>query len=163
MTWFDWAIIAIIVLSFFVGLVRGLVRELFALIGWIAALVLAATFGQTVGGWLPAAMPGGVLRTIAGFVIVFAGVLLASGLLGVVFGGLVRAAGLGAGDRVLGGVFGIARGAFVLVIGALAVGMTPIAKEPFWRNAVLAGPLERFALELKPYLPDALRQRLSFP
>ena len=58
MTWFDYALIAVVGLSALVGIWRGLVREVFALAGWIAAIVVAMLFA----GDAAQLMPGGLRR-----------------------------------------------------------------------------------------------------
>jgi membrane protein required for colicin V production len=49
----------------------------------------------------------------------------------------------------------------VLVVVLLA-GLTPLPREPFWREAALSGPFETAALALRPYLPVGLMQRLKY-
>jgi membrane protein required for colicin V production len=48
------------------------------------------------------------------------------------------------------------------VVLALAAGLTALPRERFWREARLSAPLETAALAAKPYLPDALSQRVHY-
>jgi membrane protein required for colicin V production len=70
--------------------------------------------------------------------------------------------GLSLADRTLGAVFGIARGALILVVLVLAAGLTALPRERFWREAKLAAPLETAAIAVKPYLPRAVADRVRY-
>ena len=75
---------------------------------------------------------------------------------------MIRAIGLGFMDRMLGAIFGVARGLIVVVIFALVAGVTALPKQDWWQNSVLGLPLADAALSLKPYLPRAWADRLDF-
>ena len=49
----------------------------------------------------------------------------------------VKAIGLGFVDRLLGAVFGAARGLAVVVLFALVAGVTTLPKQDWWQNAML--------------------------
>jgi membrane protein required for colicin V production len=49
----------------------------------------------------------------------------------------------------------------VLVVVFLG-GLTPLPREPFWRDALLSGPFETGVLALRPYLPASLRADLKY-
>ena len=65
-------------------------------------------------------------------------------------------------DRLLGAIFGVARGLIVVVIFALVAGVTALPKQDWWQNSTLGLPLADAALSLKPYLPKAWADRLDF-
>ena len=161
MTWFDYGVFAVLGFSFLVGVLRGLVRELVSLVGWVAAFVLATVYSGQVARWMPDSL-GPLLAGLLAFLAVFAGVLLATGLLGLILSLLVRAAGLGVVDRMLGSMFGTARGALIVLVGVLLGGLTSLPSEPFWRQAVLSGPLETAVLALRPFLPEGLGSRIKY-
>jgi len=79
-----------------------------------------------------------------------------------VVSGLVKSAGLAAEDRILGGVFGLARGALIVLVLVLLAGLTSLPKRPVWRDAVLSPPLEALALSVKIWLPGDLSRRISY-
>lgn len=162
MTWFDYAVIAVLALSVLIGIWRGFVREVFALGGWVAAFVAAMLFAGEAGALLPAAWGTPFARSVGAGVVIFLAVLIACAYAGMLFARVVRAAGLGLADRTLGGVFGFARGALISVLSVLAAGLTALPKEPFWREATLSGPLETTVVALKPYLPAPLAARVRY-
>ncbi len=60
-TSFDYAVMAVIGLSALRGMWRGLLAEVFGLIGWIAALLIAGRFVGVVVPYIPDYWPGGAL------------------------------------------------------------------------------------------------------
>jgi membrane protein required for colicin V production len=93
---------------------------------------------------------------------VFIAVLLAMSLLALLISKLVKGAGLGVEDRLLGGVFGLARGVLVVTVLVLAAGLTALPRQPEWRAAVLSGPFEALAGQVKSWLPVRLAQRITY-
>jgi membrane protein required for colicin V production len=89
-------------------------------------------------------------------------VLLVGWIVNMALSSAVRASGLAPADRALGSLFGLVRGlVFVLAI-VLLGGLTPLPRQPFWRDALLSGPFETAALALRPYLPARLGQHLKY-
>jgi len=162
MTWFDYAVIAVLAVSVLIGVWRGFVREVFALGGWVAAFVAAMVFAGEAGELLPASSATPFVRSAAAGVVIFVVVLIACSIAGILLAKVFRVAGLGLADRTLGGAFGFARGALILLISVLAAGLTALPKEPFWREAALSGPLETSVVALKPYLPAPLAARVRY-
>ena len=162
MTWFDYALIAVVGLSALIGIWRGLVREVFALAGWIAAIAVALLFAGEAARLIPPGFANPLARTVIAFTVLFIVILVVVSIAGLLFTKAVRAVGLGFADRTLGGVFGFARGALILLVIALAAGLTAVSKEPFWREAMLAPPLETAAIAVKPYLPPALADKVRY-
>jgi membrane protein required for colicin V production len=162
MTWFDWIVIGAIGFSALLGLWNGFIREVLALVGWVAAGVCAALFGSEVAAMLPAVVPGPGFRLMLGVVLVFIGVRFAVGIVAVIVARIAKAAGIGIGDRMLGGLFGAARGVVVLLLAVLIAGLTPLPQDPGWRDAIFANPMVQLALMAKPYLPHELAERIQF-
>lgn len=159
---FDVAVLAIIALSVVLGLWRGVAGELLALAAWVAAFLAARQFGQAAGGLFATWFADGAVRTAAGMAAVFAGVLVVFALGRFIVSLLLRAVGLGLLDRLLGGVFGIVRGVFVALAAVLVGGMTSLPKEPWWRDAWLAPPLETAVIAVKPWLPPEVAKRIRY-
>jgi membrane protein required for colicin V production len=161
MTWFDYATLAIVGLSVLLAMFRGVVREIAALAGWAAAVVLSGLFAQQLAQWLPVALSP-VLRAVTAYLVIFLCVLLLSGLAGTLLARLFRAAGLGFTDRAVGAVFGLARGVLIVFVAVMLAGLTSLPREPFWREAALSGPIEIAVLAAKPALPRDLAQRIRY-
>lgn len=153
MTTIDWVILAVVIFSVAYGVWRGLVREVFALAGWIAAFVLAALLGASAATWMPASW-GESARSIAGHVAVFVLVLVIGGLAGWLVSRIVRAVGLGVVDRMLGGIFGAARGVLVVFALAILASLTTLPRSDAWAHSILI-PYVRAGLHaVRPWLPE---------
>jgi len=161
MTWFDYAVFAIVGLSVLLAVLRGVVREIAALTGWAAALILSSLFAQQLAQWLPASLSP-ILRAVIAYLVIFLGVLLLSGLAGVLLAKLFRVAGMGFTDRAVGALFGLVRGALIVFVAVMLAGLTRLPKEPFWREAALSGPIETAVLAARPALPKDLAQRIRY-
>jgi membrane protein required for colicin V production len=162
MTVFDYAVLAIVGFSVLLSVIRGLVREVLALLAWVCAFVTASLFASHTAALLPAELESAALRLLAGFAAVFFAVLLVMSLLALALSRLVKNAGLGVEDRVLGGLFGLARGLAVVLVLVLAAGLTSLPREPVWREALLSKPLTAAAEAVKAWLPAALAQRITY-
>jgi membrane protein required for colicin V production len=161
MTWFDYAAFAIVGLSVLLAVFRGVVREIAALAGWAAALILSGLFAQQLAQWLPAALSP-MLRAVIAYLVIFLGVLLLSGLAGVLLAKVFRAVGLGFTDRAVGALFGLVRGVLIVFVAVMLAGLTSLPREPFWREAALSGPIETAVLAATPALPKDLAQRIRY-
>ena len=162
MTPFDLAILAVILLSTLFAFVRGVVRELIALVAWVVGLVGAVAFAPTVGAWIPE-IPG---YPAVGYLIAFAVILIVALVIGAIIAGplarVIRAAGLGFVDRFLGSIFGMLRGLLVIVGFVLVAGLTTLPRADWWQNSALAPAFIMGALALKPWLPQRWAERLDY-
>jgi len=161
MTGFDYTVLTVLGLSLLWALLRGFVRELMAIVGWVAAVVLSSVFTQPLAKSLPDSL-GPVLSNVLAFVVIFIGVWVISGFGGLLLGRLVQAAGLGWSDRLLGAVLGLMRGLIIVLLLVMLAGLTPLPREPVWRDAVLSAPLETAVMAVKPLLPEDLAKRLRY-
>jgi membrane protein required for colicin V production len=161
-TIFDYIVIFVLAASIVIGLLRGLVKELLALAGWIVAFIAANAYAADLAQMLPTAVPGEPLRLILAFIALFIGVRLLMGLLGMAIDALVTAGGLTMADRGLGAIFGIGRGIVIVLAGVILCGMTSVPKQDFWTQALLSPWAESGVRTVKPFLPAALAQHVHF-
>jgi membrane protein required for colicin V production len=96
------------------------------------------------------------------FAALFLASLLAMSLVAMAASALTKTAGLGLADRFLGSLFGLVRGLLAVLLIVLAAGLTALPQEPFWRKAVLSGPLEIAAMMAIPWLPQDLSRHINF-
>lgn len=162
MTAFDYCVLAILGISVLLSLVRGVVRELVSLTGWIVAFMVANSFAAQFAPLLPSFITSESLRMLLGFSALFLATLLAMGLVAMAASALTKTAGLGLADRFFGSLFGLVRGLLVVLLIVLAAGLTALPQEPFWRKAVLSGPLEMAAMMAIPWLPKDLSRHINF-
>jgi membrane protein required for colicin V production len=161
MTVFDAAVIFVIALSTLFAFIRGVVRELIALIAWVAGFIAALAFTPLVGSWIPD-FGHPALRYLIAFALILIGALLLGALIAYPLANAIRAAGLGFVDRFLGSIFGLARGLLLVLAFVLVAGLTSLPRADWWQNATLAPPLVVTALSLKPWLPPQWAERLDY-
>ena len=117
MNWIDAAILIITLLSCIFGLWRGLVREIFSLITWIFALLVARRYSEVLANLLFNSFDNLTMRYVAAFALIFIIVMMLGTFLNFLLSKLLVFTGLKFVDRLMGGVFGIARGVIISVIG----------------------------------------------
>jgi membrane protein required for colicin V production len=155
-TIFDYLILFILIASIVISMIRGLVKEVLSLLGWIVAFVVANAFGVQMAGLLPNILPGYATRLIVAFLILFIAVKLLMLLLTMLIESMVNAGGLSIADRGLGGLFGLARGLVIVLSGVLLCGMTAIPQQAFWKESLLQPVTVSIARTVMPFLPGAV-------
>ena len=136
MSWVDTVIIAIIFLSALVGLARGLVREVMSLAVWVAAAGVGYLYHKGVAEALTPYIGQPTVRLAAAYAVLATGVLILGAVVGAVLGALVdKAAALRWTDRLLGLVFGAARGGVLIAMVVYLAALTPVADEPWWQES----------------------------
>jgi membrane protein required for colicin V production len=161
LSWVDWSMLGLLALSVLVGLSRGLVFELMALVGWIVAYVLAQLFSPEVARHIPVGERGETLNLLLAFAITFIVVLIAWSLLARLLRMLIRATPLTVPDRVLGGGFGLLRGVLVLLVVATLVAFLPaVQRSTAWTQSQGAAWLGVALQGLKPMLPSDVARHL---
>lgn len=119
----DGVVAIVIILSALLAYGRGLVREVMAIVGWVAAAVLGFMFAPRVEP-LVREIPvvGDIiadsceLSVIGAFAIVFSLALIVMSLFTPLFSSLIRRSALGGLDQGLGFLFGVARGLLLVAI-----------------------------------------------
>jgi len=114
--WVDWAIVVVIGLSTVVSLWRGFAREALSLAGWVAAFLIANMFAGEMASLMARWIDNPTGRFAAGFALLFIATLLVTGLVVALVKQLIQMTGLGTLDRLLGTVFGLARGVILIVV-----------------------------------------------
>jgi membrane protein required for colicin V production len=152
--WVDVAMIGVIVVSAIVGLLRGITFELLSLAGWFVAYFAGRWLEPFIAPHLPVGEPGSALNHGASFVSAFLIVLIAWSLLARGVSALIGATPLRPLDRLLGAVFGLARGLVVLLALATVVAYTPLANSAAWRESAGAALLGDVLHALLPIVPS---------
>ena len=143
---FDWLALAVVLVSVLIGLYRGFGREALALLGWVAAFVLANVLAEPLEGALGALSDSETVRYLTGWILVFIGVLAIFKILASLFAQQMRQPGLNVGNRLLGGVFGLARGLVImLAVTVLLRSVVPSSKDDLLDDAEITPLLETLA------------------
>lgn len=162
MTSFDYVVLAIVGLSVLLSVMRGFVREVLALAGWVAAFFVAKIYMLELVPLLPQAIPTESLRMLAAFLILFLATLLVCTLLAIALSQLFKKIGLGWLDRIFGGIFGLIRGMVIVGVLVFLAGFTSAPKDIRWRNAMFSAPLEYVVTSLLPWFPSDIAKHIKY-
>ena len=139
----DIVIVIIVLLSSVMGLVRGLFKELLSLLIWFAAIVLALYFADATGSALSGVIADESGRSIIGFFIIFLLTLILGGIVQMLVKRLIDSTGLTGTDRLLGFLFGSARGVLVCIVGLIALKSFEI-ESSWWHESKIIPELLAF-------------------
>ncbi|HTQ70920.1 MAG TPA: CvpA family protein [Acidocella sp.] len=137
MTWVDAVVLGVLALSALFSMVRGFVREVLGVGAWIGAFVASMKFYGPVQPYIASLLPKGLAHfaIYGAMAAVFLVVLIILSLVSGLIGGLVRESALSSLDHSLGIVFGLARGAVIICLAYIALGMAEPA--PAWPEPVV--------------------------
>ena len=161
MTWLDYGVIAVLVISIAWGAWRGLVHEVLSLAGWVLAFLAANLLAAPLSESFPANMRP-EFRVVGAFIAVFIGTLVLTTLASALVTKFVKVSVLQGLDRWLGALFGLVRGVVIVVAFAIVAGLTPLPRTAEWKGSASGYSLAQTALQLKPWLPPALADRLKY-
>ncbi len=132
----DFVILVVVGLSCILGLWRGLIREVLSLATWVAAIVVVWLYNERLASTMPAFIEQPLLRYFTAFLVLFLGVMIIGNLLAKLLSNLLELAGLTLMDRILGGGFGILRGALIVCVVLYLTGAL-LQGADLWSGSVL--------------------------
>lgn len=159
--WIDYTIIAIIALSVLISVMRGFVREVISLVIWVAAIAVSFIFYRYIADLLVNFIHSDSVRLVVSFVGLFLVTLVLGMLINYLISQLVANTGLSGTDRVLGVIFGIARGVLVVVLLMMLMSLTPFSKEASWQESVLVPHFQPLEDWLRSFLPQSLHNSIE--
>lgn len=161
MNWADYAILAVLGLSILMGLWRGFIGEVLALICWVLAFWAAWMFGPPLAEHFSASISTPSVRVLLAYVLCFVTVLIAGAIVAFLMRKLVEGSGLSGSDRLLGMVFGLVRGLALVTLVVLLLGFTPFRRDPWWNESRLLPNFEVGARWLGDRLPRDVAKYLE--
>lgn len=148
LTVFDWAVISVVGLSGLLALFRGFVREVLSLAAWlIAAFVTVQCFAGASEMLKPHIASDTVRMLVAGGGLFF-GTLIIAAIVNTIIIRFLNAGGdIGMLDSVLGMLFGVIRGLFVVALGFLMVTVVLTDEEnyPDWLKHAKTRPVVEYS------------------
>jgi membrane protein required for colicin V production len=165
MNWVDVVVLVVVAFSGMLGLLKGLVREVLGVVAWAGAGIAGVTFFPQVQGIARRSIANPDIADPVAFGVVFLAVLIVLSLIARTLGGAARRSALGGLDRTLGLLFGLARGALVVIAAYVIAGIAEPVDQ--WPPEVLeARSLPSIYLGATwavQRLPETYRPALSIP
>jgi membrane protein required for colicin V production len=160
MTLFDWFIIVVIALSTLMAAAQGLVLEVVSLAALVLGLWLAFWNYGVLAAPLSHVIHSVGIADVLAFLLIALGVMLIVGLIGRAISKVARTAGLGGLDSLLGAVFGVIRGCFLVVVAIIAIAAF-IPQKTWLNGSKLAPYFLPAANEVSAGAPAELRYKIQ--
>ena len=162
MNWFDYLIIAVISISALISLWRGFLREAFSLGVWVLAFWVSWSYFRDLAPQMVGLVSTPSVRLGLSFALLLIVTLLVGGLISLLLVQLLERSGLSGTDRMIGVLFGAARGVLLVTAVVLLAGLTPIPQDPWWKESVLVPYFQELALWLRDLLPGDIADRFRY-
>jgi membrane protein required for colicin V production len=157
LTWVDLAILLIVAISAAVAFMRGFVREALGIVAWAGAAYFSYIAIDHVRLLARNLVGNDQMGDIIGHAGLFLVGLLVLTVATSIVAQMVHSLGLGALDRTLGIVFGIARGAALVVAAYIAAGWVAVPDR--WPQPVREARLLPIVAEAATTLADSIPER----
>jgi len=136
MTQVDTLILAVIAMSSAFGVWRGFIKETLSLLSWIAALLVSRVYTESLAGLLESLIDNPSVRYVTAFSVLFVLIIMLGTALNHFMSKLLVVTGLKTLDRLLGAVFGVARGT-VIVLVVLFILNVFVSGSEWWQQSTL--------------------------
>ncbi|PLW77383.1 CvpA family protein [Cohaesibacter celericrescens] len=161
-TLLDGIFLIVLLISAFLAMIRGFVREVLSIGAWLAAAYLTVTMFEHVLPYVQTYLPQPIVAQGATALGIFLITLIVVSFITMQISDFILDSRIGALDRTLGFVFGAARGAVLMAVAMIFFNwFVPEDKQPTWVAQAKAKPLLNSVGErLINLLPDDPEEQL---
>ncbi len=156
MTLYDLIVLAIVLISTFTALMRGVVTELASLVAWVVAFLGAKYFTPYVAPVALSTVEPAALQHTITFILLFFLLLVCQYFLRAFLTQLIKAIGLNGVNKLLGGAFGFALGILIVTIMVVICSLTSLPQKEEWQQSSTIPFFEYFARVGTPFLPKSV-------
>jgi len=162
-TWLDMLLLGVMLISGLLAMIRGFMREILSITAWIVAAVATIILYPRLVPIAKANIPSDIVANVVVVAGVFLVTLLIVSMITVRISDMILDSRIGALDRTLGFLFGLARGLLILVVAFLFFSwLVPPARQPDGvRNAKSKVVLESTGEWLQSLLPTDMDNYIS--
>lgn len=162
MNWVDFVILGILGVSVLISLWRGFTREVLSLAAWVLAVWVALTFSDNLEHLLRSQIETPSMRLMVAFAILFFLTLLVAAFINYLAVQLIKKTGLSGTDRMIGIVFGLARGIVLVTVLVLLAGLTAVPRDPWWNQSSLMHYFQDAAVWTRNWLPPEIAKSIRY-
>ncbi|MEQ1635668.1 MAG: CvpA family protein [Methylococcales bacterium] len=160
MIWVDYALVGLLGISAFMGLLRGFRVEAYAALMWILGIGVAWFFCTECSVFLNGFIKQPVLKMAVAFISLLSLTLLLGSLIGYLMGeALTQTDFLG---RLLGVLMGAFRGCVMVFVIVMLAGLTPLSAEAWWHEAQLIFPFQKLVLQVRDSIPSDFARYINY-
>lgn len=157
----DYIILGVILISTSISFLRGFMREILSLVAWVAAVWIAVVFTPQLAILLSDQIGNESVRLLVAFVGLFIATLIVGALVNFFIGQLVKKTGFSGTDRLIGLIFGFARGGVIIGVLVFVVGFTQVPTETWWQESMLVQHFQPLAAWLGSNFPADLSTQFA--
>lgn len=176
LNWVDFLVLGIFFLSMVVGLMRGLLKEIIAIITWIVGFIIATLFSSTLAAMftntpqvqsafssagnaigMKTTQSLSMLSVGISFMLILFGVIIIGKIISYLITGIFIGTNLSMANRFLGAIFGLIRGFLMVLLMMFIINFTPIAKQPAWESSLMVGSFSPLVEQLQHSVEPTLR------
>jgi membrane protein required for colicin V production len=150
----DYVILGVVIVSTFISLIRGFIKEMMSLIVWVVAFVAAMRFCHNLASIFAPYIKSPSLQVIASFIVIVLVVLIFGAILNSLLSMLISKTGLSGLDRTLGMLFGCARGVLLIAVVLLLISTTAFVQDEWWKQSILIPHFQVLMDWLRIFLPQ---------
>ncbi|MEM6848427.1 MAG: CvpA family protein [Pseudomonadota bacterium] len=151
----DGVVIAIVLISALLAMFRGFVREILSIAAWVAAALIAYFFYEDAVPYVLDFVDNRAVATGLAAAGVFAVALIVVSLITMKISDYVMDSPIGALDRLLGFLFGAARGVLLLIVAVILFNYLVTDNRPVWVTSAVTYPqLSEWGEQLLTMIPD---------
>jgi membrane protein required for colicin V production len=157
----DVFIVATVMVSFILGWIRGITKEILSIVSWILGIYLAVVLFPYVKDFARAHISHGLIADFATVCALFVFFLTILSALNYFCSNVVKKSVLNTPDKALGGIFGIIRAAVILGIIDLVVNQFITTAQPPWlSDSTLRPTISNISNVIILMLPDNIQDKL---
>ena len=158
--WLDLIIIGLVVLSVLISLYRGFIKETVSLAAMLIGAWLAIFNNTTISELFQTIQTPMIRKIIGGSIIFISGLVLAA-ITNVLLGKLIKQSGLSIADRLVGIVFGVARGSILIGLLIMLVWPSTLKDEEWWQKSLLIPKFYPVSNQISKLVPDDFFEKVK--
>ncbi|MGH7799236.1 MAG: CvpA family protein [Thermodesulfobacteriota bacterium] len=163
MNWLDVVILIVISLFAFLGLKRGLIKEIISIFAIIGGILAAVLFYPYLGEVLikTSFIKSKSIASICGFLLIMFFTFVVINLIGYVLNKIVGTLNLNWFNRICGGFFGAIKGVIISFLIIAGLGFFLSEKDPPFKNSIFVPYIKESLSILKEIIPDEFDENLQ--
>lgn len=151
--WVDYFIFAVIIISTLISLMRGFISEAISLVTWIIAVIIAIKFASPLSVLFSDLIKTPSLRLMVSFIVLFVVIIIIGAIITHLLSMVINNSGLSGTNRLIGMLFGFARGVLLIAILILFAQFTSVPKDTWWTKSQLIPYFQNIANWLHQIIP----------
>lgn len=135
--WLDLAIVLVFAVSVIIGFVKGFFRSVVSVVVWLVAIGVAVHFGPIFSDKFAKVTSDTQTQLMLSYALLFIAVLVVGMLLKIIMEAIINFTGLSTTDRIMGGLFGLFRGIFIVTVAIFLLSLTSVNAGQVWQQSKL--------------------------